>query len=483
VKAQSVPDQLSSNRSYKWVVLLITTVGSFMTPLDGSIVGIALPSIASSLHIDFATVIWVPTSYLLCLSVLLLSFGRVADIKGRRMPFIFGFGLFTAASVLCATSQTGAELILFRSIQGMSAALIGATSPAIVTDVFPSSERGKALGINAMAVYVGLSVGPTLGGVLVQSLGWRWIFFINLPIGIFVIAMSMLRLKESATPSISERFDLLGAGTFSASLTALLLALTLGPSFGWTAFGIISLFLIGGVFFMLFVVIEGRIGKDAMLDISLFIRNRLFAAANFTAFLNYTSYFGVGFLMSFYLQRVLGFGPAEAGLILLSMPLVMAFLSPVSGWLSDRFGSRSLSSAGMALVCLGLFMFSTLRVDSSRLDVIFRLLVLGVGMGFFAPPNTSAVMGSVEKNRLGVAAGTLATMRFMGQSMSLAVMGAVAATAIPSKILSDLFVGLRSEAGTVVAEAFVEGIRRAFFVSGFISALGIFTSLVRGKGK
>jgi len=483
VKIEFTPDRVSSDRSYKWVVLLITTVGAFMTPLDSSIVGIALPSIASSLHIDFATVIWVPTAYLLFLSVLLLSFGRLADIKGRRTPFIVGFALFTTASVLCATSQTGAQLILFRSVQGMSAALIAATSPAIVTDVFPSRERGKALGVNTMAVYVGLSVGPTLGGFLVQSLGWRWIFFINLPIGILVITMSLLMLKESGTPNRSERFDVLGAGTFSASLTALLLALTLGPSYGWAGFSITSLFLISVVFFILFVVIEGRMSQEAMLDLYLFLRNRLFAAANLSAFLNYTSYFGVGFLMSFYLQRVLELGPAEAGLILLSMPLVMAFLSPVSGWLSDRFGSRLLSSAGMALMCLGLFMFSTLSVNSSRLDVIVRLLVLGVGMGVFSSPNTSAVMGSIEKKRLGVAAGTLATMRFMGQSMSLAVMGAVAATAIPSKILSDLFVGLRSEAGTVVAEAFVEGIRRAFFVSGFISALGIFTSLVRGKGK
>jgi len=483
MKAQSTPNQVSSDRSYKWVVLLITTVGAFMTPLDGSIVSIALPSIASSLQIDFATVIWVPTSYLLFLSVLLLSYGRLADIRGRRMPFIFGFALFTAASVLCATSQTGLQLIFFRSLQGMGAAFIAATSPAIVTDVFPSRERGKVLGINAMAVYIGLSVGPTLGGALVQSLGWRWIFFINLPIGIFVIAMSLLRLKESVTLSGRERFDLLGAGTFSVSLTALLLALTLGPGYGWMTFGITSLFLISGAVFILFVVIERRMGKEAMLDMSLFLRNRLFAAANLSAFLNYTSYFGSGLLMSFYLQRVLGFGPAEAGLILLSMPLIMSFLSPVSGWLSDRFGSRLLSSAGMALMCLGLFMFSTLSVDSSRLDVIVRLLVLGVGMGVFSSPNTSAVMGSVEKDRLGVAAGTLATMRFMGQSMSLAVMGAVAATAIPSKILSDLFVGLRSEAGAVMAEAFVEGIRRAFLVSGFISALGIFTSLVRGKGK
>jgi MFS family permease len=218
-----------------------------------------------------------------------------------------------------------------------------------------------------------------------------------------------------------------------------------------------------------------------MLEISLFSHNRLFAAANLSALLNYTSYFGVTFFMSFYLQRILRFDPAQAGLILFSMPSVMALFSPISGWLSDKFGSRLLSSSGMALMCIALFMFSTLSVHSTGFDVVIRLLILGFGMGIFSSPNTSAVMGSVEKSKLGVAAGTLGTMRFTGQSMSLALMGAVAATAISSTILSTLLVGLTTEIGTVVAGAFVEGIHRTFIVSGFIAAIGVATSLVRGK--
>ena len=480
---RSSPVRASSTQSYKWLVLLTTTVGAFMTPLDGSIVTIALPSIASNLHIDFATAIWIPAAYLLCLSVLLLSFGRLADIKGRRKPFIFGFALFTATSALCAISRTGSELIFFRAVQGLSAALIGSTSPAIVTDIFPSSERGRVLGVNTMAVYTGLSVGPPLGGFIVQSLGWRWIFLINLPIGVFVVTLSMLRLKESTILDKRDRFDPVGAGMFSVGLTSLLLALTLGPVHGWMSFMIFSFCLAGGITFILFVMVEKKIGKNAMMDISLFLHNRLFAAANLSALLNYTSYFGVTFLLAFYLQRVLGFAPAKTGLYLLVMPLAMALLSPVSGWLSDRVGSRSLSSAGMILICTALFMLSTLRVDSSGLDVIMMLLVLGVGMGIFSSPNTSAVMGSVEKSRLSVAAGTLGTMRFMGQSMSLAIMGAVAATAVPSEILSEIAVGLESGTDTLTAQTFVEGIRRAFFVSGFIAAFGIMTSLIRGKKK
>jgi EmrB/QacA subfamily drug resistance transporter len=451
-----------------------------MSPLDSSIVSIALPSIASSLNIDFATIVWVPTSYLLCLAVFLLSFGRLADIRGRKAMFITGFTLFTVASTLCASSQTGIQLILFRSIQGLSAALISATSTAIVTDVFPSSERGKALGINTMAVYMGLSVGPTLGGFLVQSLGWRWIFLVNLPIGVLVVIVSLLRLKESATVRRSERFDLSGAGTFSISLTAMLLALTLGSSYGWTSWGIMGLFLIGGAFLVLFILAERKTGNEAMLDLSLFLQNRLFAAANLTAFLNYTSYSGTSFFMSFYLQRVLGFEPAAAGMILLAMPLTMSVLSPASGWLSDKFGSRLLSSAGMALMCLGLFMFSTLKANSSGWDVAVRLLLLGVGMGVFSSPNTSAVMGSVERSRLGVAGGTLATMRFMGQSMSLAVMGAVAALSMPPEVFSTFF-SWSSIPEAATAEIFVQGIGRVFLVSGIISGLGVFTSLVRGK--
>ena len=469
--------------SYKWVVLFITTLGSFMTPLDSSIVGIALPSIASSLRIDYAAVLWVPTVYLLCLTVFLLSFGRIADMRGRKLPFILGFVMFTAASVACSASQNGIQLIMSRATQGVGGALICATSPAIVTDVFPSEERGKALGINAMAVYTGLSVGPTLGGFLVQSLGWRSIFYINLPIGTFVVGLSLLKLQESSISSSRERFDWLGAGTFSIGLTGLLLALTLGAGYGWASSTILSFWITSVVFLLLFGFAETRMGEEAILNISLFFKNRLFAAANITALLNYTAHFAVVFLISFYLQRVLNYSPVQAGLILLPMPLTMAVLSPVSGWLSDRVGSRILSSAGMGFVCFALFLLSNLSTSASALDVSVRLLILGVGNGLFAPPNTSAVMGSVEKGRLSVAASTLATMRFLGQSVSLALAGAVAATTVSSKLLSDLFIGIGALNETIMSEAFVEGIRRALTASGVVAAIGIFTSLIRGKGK
>jgi EmrB/QacA subfamily drug resistance transporter len=479
---ESVSNGNQFDTSYKWIVLLITTVGSFMTPLDGSIVSIALPSIASNLGINFTTIIWIPTTYLLFLSVLLLIFGRLADTEGRRTLFISGFALFTMASGLCAVSRTGVELIIFRAVQGLSAAMIGATSPAIVTDVFPKRDRGKVLGINATAVYVGLSVGPTLGGFLVQNLGWRWIFLINIPIGIFVVALSLLKLKESINPEKREKFDLLGGGTFSIGLSTLLLALTLGPEYGWSCFHITGLFAISGIAFILFVLIEKKMGGNALFEISLFTHNRLFASANTSALLNYASFFGVTFLMSFYLQRILNLSPAQAGLILLSMPIVMAAFSPVSGWLSDKFGTRLLSSVGMVLISLGLFMFSTISVDSTGFDIVARLLLIGLGMGVFSSPNTSAVMGSVEKDRLSVAAGTLATMRFVGQSVSLAVMGAVASTAVSQQIISNLILDLPGLDVTLMASAFVEGIRRAFLVSGFIAAIGVITSLFRGKG-
>ncbi|NWG09827.1 MAG: MFS transporter [Nitrososphaerales archaeon] len=468
--------------SYKWTVLLITSIGAFMTPLDSTIVSVSLPAIASSLSIDYATVIWVPTAYLASLTVLLLSLGRLSDMRGRKPLFVSGFVTFITASLLCSISYSGLQLIVFRAVQGVGAAFIGATSTAIVTDVFPSRERGKALGINAMSVYVGLSVGPSLGGFLTHTLGWRSIFYINVPIGVSVIALALLKLRETVTPIQKQRFDLLGASTFSFGLVSLLVALTLGEGYGW-GLSIIGLFIVGGVLLVIFTLVEKKRGTGAMLDISLFSRNRLFAAANVSALLNYTSYFGVSFFTSFYLQRALDYSPLQAGIILLTMPVIMAVLAPISGWLSDRIGSRILSSLGMVLICIGLLLMSTLGLTSSSTDVVIRLFIIGFGMGLFSSPNTSAVMGSVERNRLGVASGTLATMRFVGQSMSLAIMGAVVATVASSEVLSALFIGLVPSEVEVAAEAFVEGMRRAFIASAFIATLGVFTSLVRGKGK
>ncbi len=470
----------TSRSYYKWLVLLLTSIGAFMAPLDGSIVSVSLPSITMGLNMNYAMAIWVPTAYLAALTVLLLSVGRLSDMRGRKPFFISGFVIFTLASFLCSIASDGPQLIVFRAIQGIGASFVAATSTAIVTDVFPGKDRGKALGINVMAVYVGLAVGPSLGGFLTSVVGWRSIFYVNVPIGLFVIFLSVLKLRESSVPR-QRRFDLAGAFLFSLGIVPLLLALTLGGIYGWSSFLTSGLLLGAFVFLFLFVFIERKKGDDAMLNTSLFSKNRLFSAANVSALLNYTSFFGVSFFISFYLQRALNMSALQAGVILFVMPVTMAILSPVSGWLSDRFGSRVFSSLGMSLICVGLLWTSTLTLTSSSVDVAIRLFVIGFGMGLFSSPNTSAVMGSVEKSRLGIASGTLGTMRFLGQSLSLAMMSAVFATFISSSTLSALFIGVNPSTLGVAAEVFVKGMKSAFIISAIIAAVGVLTSLVRGS--
>lgn len=471
------------DESYRRLVLLVTTLGAFMSPLDASIVSVALPSIASTFKMGYAEIIWVPVAYLLCLATLLLTFGRLSDIRGRKSFFVLGFLLFTVASGLCGFSQNGAELIIFRGAQGVGAAMFGATSAAIVTEVFPADKRGRALGINTIAVYTGLSMGPTLGGVLVQSLGWRSIFYINVPIGVVVVSVAAAKLKDVVNKrSLVGRFDLLGVTLFTAGLSLVLLALTLVGSVPFTNPLIIGALASGLVLLSAFLIVEFKQGANALLDLSLFRESRLFAAANLSALLNYTAYFAVPYFLSFYLQRLLGYSPAAAGLILITMPVPMALLSPVSGWLSDRFGSRLFASIGMGLIFASLVFLSQLSLDTPLLQIAAVLVTLGIGMGLFSAPNTSSVMGSVEKARLGVASGTLGTMRFIGQSMSLAIMGAVAATVIPPDALSAIFAGIGS-AGSVSAAAFLRGESQAFLVGGIISIMGILTSTVRGREK
>jgi EmrB/QacA subfamily drug resistance transporter len=466
--------------SYKWVALLITTIGSFMSSLDGSIVNIALPAIASDLKIGFETVLWVPVGYLLVLTILLISFGRLADIKGRKKLFNLGFAIFTVGSALCGVSQTGIQLLLSRILQGMGGALLISNSAAIVTDAFPGYERGKALGVNAMAVYIGLVTGPILGGFLVQYLGWRSVFYVNIPIGIFLTVFGTIRLKELAAIVPSQRFDLLGAGTFSFGLAMLLLALTFAPSYGWFSNFTITLFALSLVFLFLFIFVEGRRAAYPMIDLNLFLRSRLFSAANLTALLNYTAISGVGFLMSFYLQVVLGYATEEAGLIIIPMPLVMAVLSPLSGWASDKVGSRLISSAGMAIITFSFLLLSSIPMEPSSVDVAGRLVILGLGMGLFSTPNTSAVMGSVPKERLGVAAGVLGTMRSLGMVLGVAIMGVITAASLPLGSAELLFTGLGISQPVVVVAEFVTGVHNAFLFSALVSAAGIITSLIRG---
>ena len=472
--------RVDMERKERWMVLAITCTGAMMGPLDSTIVSVSLPTIAQALSMDYALSAWIPTSYLLTLAVLLLTMGRISDLYGRKPIFILGFAIFVLGSFLCSIAGSGNELILYRAIQGSGAAFVTATSAAIITAAFPPRERGKALGINAMSVYIGLSLGPPLGGFLTGALGWQSIFLVNVPIGLVVIFLAWWRLREVPVEVRVPRFDVLGAVTFGIGLAALLIALTLGEERGWTSDLIVVLIILAGGSFILFVAIERRKGEEAMLDLDLFTRNRLFAMANLSTLLNYTAYFGISFLMSFYLQRVLGYDLYLTGLVLLSMPLVMSVLSPLMGWASDRVGSRVLASGGMVLIGISLLLLSTLGTSASTGAIVSYLMIAGIGMGMFSSPNTSAIMGSVSKNQLGVASGTVSTMRSVGQSLSLAVVVALVAAVASPAVVSELFSGNMGSISQEVAGDFVRGMGLAFLVSALIAFVGAATSLARG---
>jgi EmrB/QacA subfamily drug resistance transporter len=466
-------------RSYMRIILLITCMGSMMAPLDSTIVSVSLPVMTSDLSMSSQSAIWIPTAYLVSLAVLLLTMGRLSDIRGRKKIFIAGFGIFVLGSLLCSLALDGNQLIGFRVLQGIGAACIAATATAIVTDTFPPKERGKALGINAMAVYIGLSLGPALGGLLTGIAGWRSIFWINIPIGVVVILLAWRFVKDTGEVRRQERLDIPGVLLFSVGLTSLLISLTLGEQYGWTSAAIIGLILLAATALIFFVVVEHRKGQAAMLDTSLVTGNRLFAAANFSALLNYAAYFSIAFMLSYYMQEILGYAILYTGFVLLVMPLSMAVLSPISGWASDRIGSRLLASAGMAIIAMGLLFMSTLTTSSDVLYISLGLLVIGIGMGLFSSPNTSAVMGCVERRRLGVASGTLSTMRFVGQAVSLAIMGAIIASVAGPDFIASLTVGTANSA--VSADAFVRGMDAVFLVGAAIAAVGTVTSLARGR--
>ena len=347
----------------RWQLLALTSVGAFMWPLDGSIVSVALPVMGPDLHLSFTAAVWVSAAFLLTTAVLLIPAGRLADQRGRVRFYLLGIAVFTVASLLCAVSMNGPWLIVSRILQGVGAALIGATSPAIVTSVFPPNERGRALGINVMAVYIGLTVGRPLGGFIVDSIGWRWIFLINLPIGILVLVWGWSMLPRGERAGGAPRLDVAGSVLLGAFLVCLLVPLTFSPEWGWASPRTLGLLAVAAVSFVAFVLVERRV-ESPILDLDLVLKNRLFAAANTAALLNYMALYGVSLLTAIYLQLVQGRSASLTGWLLLTMPLLMAVLSPVSGRLSDRIGSRVLATGGMVAIAAGMVLLAFLPADA-----------------------------------------------------------------------------------------------------------------------
>jgi EmrB/QacA subfamily drug resistance transporter len=446
----------------KWLVFLAVGIGTFMSALDGSVVNTILPVIRTFFGSQVTSVEWVVTIYLLVVSSLLLTFGRLGDIRGHKSIYISGFLIFVAASASCGLAPSVEILVISRGIQAFGAAMLFANSPAILTKSFPPDQRGQALGMQATMTYLGLTVGPSLGGWLAQSFGWRTVFYINVPIGLIAFGLSLAFINpEKQEITHHERFDWPGAGLFSAGLILLLLGLNQGNDWGWTSLSFIICLSAAILIMAGFILVERR-AVSPMLDLSLFNR-RLFSASTASAVLNYICLYSVIFLMPFYLIQGRGLNPAQAGLLLTAQPILMAVSAPVSGLLSDRIGSRLLSTTGMAILSVGLFLLSRLGPDSPNSAILSSLAVTGLGTGIFISPNTSALLGSAPRQRQGIASGILATARNVGMVLGVGLAGAIftSVTSQPggNSIFRAVQLGLMTGAGVALAGIFVSIVR------------------------
>ena len=443
--------------------LIAATLASFLSAFTGSSINIALPAVGHDFSMDAILLSWVPTSFLLSAAMFLVPIGRFADIHGRKKIFVLGTSVFTAASLLAGLAPSAAVLIAARALQGIGSAMISGTGVAILTSVFPSEERGRVLGINVAAVYLGLSLGPPIGGILTHELGWRSIFLVTFPMGLAVIAFVLWRLEGEWAEASGESFDLLGSVIYAAALIALMYGFSQLPD------------LVGAVLIVLGVT--GFVGfgawelsaRSPVLNLGLFRRNRTFTFSNLAALIHYSAVFAVSFLLSLYLQYIKGLPPQHAGLILIFQPVVQFVFSPAAGRLSDRVEPRMLASAGMMLTSTGLFLLVFLSPSTPLWVIIADLILLGFGYALFSSPNMNAIMGSVERKFYGVASGMLATMRLIGQMLSMGI----------ATLLFALFLG-RVEITPELYPLFATSARAAFVVFAILCVIGVFASLARG---
>jgi EmrB/QacA subfamily drug resistance transporter len=449
---------------HKWWIFLAVGIGTFMSALDGSVVNTILPIIRTYFSSDVAAVEWAVVIYLLVVSSLLLSFGRLGDLRGHKAIYVWGFVIFVAASAACGLAPTVGFLAGARGVQAIGAAMLFANAPAILSKSFPPSQRGQALGMQATMTYLGLTVGPSLGGWLAQSFGWRAVFYINVPVGLLAFLLSTLYIEaEKPDTAHTDRFDAAGALLFAVGLFALMLALNEGHDWGWTSPAVLGCLAAAVVLLGAFLWLENR-RPAPMLDLSLF-RVRVFSAATASAILNYVCLYFVVFLMPFYLLQGRNLGPAQAGLYLTAQPIVMAIVAPISGSLSDRIGSRLLSTLGMLILAVGLFVLSRLGPTTPPGLTLAGLAVAGLGTGIFISPNTSALLGSAPRQRQGIASGILATARNVGMVLGVGLAGAILTTFTAAGGDAMLF----------------SAITAGFLVASGLGLVGVVVSSVRGN--
>jgi EmrB/QacA subfamily drug resistance transporter len=461
----------------KWLCFLAVALGTFVAYSDSSMINIALPRLAGHFHVDMSVVEAIITCYLLMLTGLVVIFGRVADMYGRKKLYILGFAIFTIASSLCGLAPSLWLLILGRAVQGVGAALLLANGTAIVTAIFPAAERGKALGALGSVIAFAVIIGPPIAGFLADRIGWRSVFYVNFPIGIVGLILASRVLPAPSEDVGKERFDVAGAVSFVAFLSAFLLALKVlsRPEFHpalFSALAAAAVFL-GG----LFIVIESRT-EHPLIDLSLFQR-RLFGAAAASSFLSFWALSAVTFLLPFYLVRVLHLSSTQSGYLLAPIAAMLVFSAPLGGRLADRFGTRAICTLGASINCLGLLYLSTLDSDTTQLGVVLRMVPLGLGSGLFQPPNNSSIMGTVPNNRLGIASGMISAIKNFG-SMSGVAVTSVLFTALQTGALERMRAG-GGTAAIVEQQAFVFGVRVVFLISAAILSVAVLASFVRGE--
>ncbi|MDI3317384.1 MAG: MFS transporter [Bacillota bacterium] len=462
--------------SYKWWALSSTTLGAFLSVLNGTTLIVALPDIMRLLHASFAEVVWILMAYQLVITILVPSVGRVADMVGRKRLYVGGFALFTVGALLAGFSRTPLELILLRVFQAVGGSLMLANSTAIVADAFPKRELGRALGINSMVIAVGSIVGPILGGALTRF-GWQWVIWFNVPLGIVGTVWAWVQLREVVRLPEHQRFDLRGTLAFTLGLLLMLVVLTLAPGGHWLEPANLGMMAAAVALLALFVLWESRTAQP-MLDLSLF-RSRLLSAAYASTWLNGIARGSITFLLVFYFQGVRGYDPVTAGVLLAPFAIAMLVLSPISGWLSDRYGSRELASLGLVITGVGLMGLARTGVRTPIATLAAWMAVAGAGSGLFNSPNTNAIMGAVAPERRGIAGGTRTMANNLGMMMSIAISLDVMSGTMSPRALAGLFAGASGPAGIAVAD-FVRGVDGVFRVSFLISIVGAVLSLLRG---
>jgi EmrB/QacA subfamily drug resistance transporter len=444
----------------KWWTLGALSFSLFMIMLDNTVVTVALPAIQADLETNLSQLEWVVNAYAITFAVLLLSGGKLADLLGRRRIFILGLVVFTASSLACAVATSGEILIAARAAQGVGGALMLPSTLSILSATFPVQQRGMAIGIWAGVSGVALAIGPLVGGLLVEGIDWRWIFYVNIPVGILGVLVTLAIVQESRDTSADQSLDVPGLVAAAVSIFAFSFALIEANSYGWTSATIIVLFAVAAVGMAVFVALELR-QRRPMLDVSLF-RERTFVGANLAGLMVMVALFGFIFFMSIYLQSVLRYSPIEAGAAFLSSTIAIMLTAPVAGKLSDSIGARVPIAAGMVIFGVSLLLLTGADVDTGFWDMFFWFVLGGLGFGLVMPPATAAILGSVPVDKAGVASGVMQSFRQLGGGLGVAISGAIMAAQLDDRAPGD----------PGYAATFVDGLDDVLVFSGLVAIAG-----------